>query len=381
MADAPVPNTPEKPATAAAPPSDAERGSVTIDANQLFEVQTAVYESIGEAAAEIKERVTSARTGEVLPRHDAKHAKWLIVFLPCPPALYLEARDLFAQQTQNLTASFTSAAERAEAALQALEPPAEQRAEVGLESATPQSTISTAISAAGNLLGLLREDVTYSGRKVTSDPIALPLALAHQWEDIDSIEFIDPRFFPLRAGWFERSWTTHVLAPLNEVVAARERAFRAIHQLSTAVYQLSEKDPRFRSARFSADFARDHFEQPEQIFIAMQGRLQASSESTGLSWLEQIRMGAAIEAAAQHPETYFLFAKVLEAGGSYRTVKSLWRMLFSGDGAYYSGGAIVAFALCDHRGRWVRADVLRQSTPFRPIFSWFRRISHWLGHL
>jgi hypothetical protein len=69
-----------------------------------------------------------------------------------------------------------------------------------------------------------------------------------------------------------------------------------------------------------------------------------------------------------------LFAKVVASGGAYRTVRNLLRLLFLGDGAYYSGGVIVAFALCNEKGELERSGLIRERTAYRPIFDWVRQL-------
>ena len=361
MPDAPIPNTPEtnKVNTAAShgTPSQLD-GTTTIDAGMSFEVELAAYESVAQAARRIRRHIDpriAQAAGELRPT---------IVFLERPPGEFIEASDMFTAQLGNLSASFDSVTNVAASALGALADVASDAVPFGID---PGGVLAGATS----LLGLLRADVTYSGRKVAIDPLALALELARQWEDDPNVLFLDPRFSLPRDHWLQRSWEVDVLAPLDKVTGSRERAFQSIHALSQAFYRLPEGASGMPAARFSLDYARDHFEQSDRIFRALQTRLNGGGEQTGATLLHAIRMGAMIRSGAERPDTRFLFAKVVASGGSYRTVRHLIRMLFFGDGAYYSGGVIVAYALSSDTGR-IKSGVMGERTAYRSVFDWVR---------
>ena len=194
--DAPIPNTPETARTSgatAAEPLPRLDGATTIDAGMTFEVELAAYESVGVAAERIKRRIAPELTAE-------KHT---IVFIESPPGVYLEARDIFVEQTQNLIAGFGSAGAVATEALAELtKPPVVRTESVAGEAVIPGPT--RILATATSILGLLRSDVSYSGRKVEIDPLALTLELARQWEDDSTVDFVDFRFFPPHSF----SWTS-----------------------------------------------------------------------------------------------------------------------------------------------------------------------------
>ena len=112
-------------------------------------------------------------------------------------------------------------------------------------------------------------------------------------------------------------------------------------------------------------------------FRALQGRLHTLDEATGLSLLQMIRVGVAIRGAAGHGHIRFLFARVFASGGSYRTVKHLFRLLFFGDGTYYSGGVVVGYSLCSASGKPLGSGVASNKTRYRSVYDWTQMWRGW----
>ena len=362
MPDAPVPNTADTAKSTKAPLPSVE-GVTTVDAGMLFEVECAAYESVGAAARAIRERVSKTLGS----------GKATLIFLHRPPGELVGAYRAFLDQVGNLKQSFTSAEALAAEALKEFDVQASLRRPRILAENAPgggPADLSGALAGAFSLLGLLRADVAFSGRKAEVHPLALALELARQWEERAEVTFTDLRFFPPLGDDGEVTWRETILMPIDETVAARQDAFRAIHLLAKQYSALKEGDPKAIPARMALDSARHHFEQSDQLLRALQHRLNSADERDGLSLLQALRIGAMIQGGRLPESSWFLYAQVFSAGGSFRTVRHLLRLLFFGDGAQYSGGVIVGFALCDRGGVLRRSGTLSRRTPFRALYDW-----------
>ena len=133
--------------------------------------------------------------------------------------------------------------------------------------------------------------------------------------------------------------------------------------------QLKIEDPRYLEMRFAADQARDQFESTDSLFKELNARLSSKDEVLGLSGFQLVlRAAAVVEILNVDPcHTLLLLARMEMAGGSYRIVKSLSRLVFGGDGVDYSAGVIASFGVFQLDGSLIDSGILTTQASFRPI--------------
>jgi hypothetical protein len=324
------------------------------DGGLRFEATRASYESLTGVAAAIRELVAPHL-------NKMQAAPQYLVLLDHAPAAALDAVVGFRIQMNNLRAVFVTCQQIAQGGLEILGEETSWKAHVdAYRMATRENFVpgSGAVAAALNLFALLRKDVTYSGRDVVLDSGALGLHLARQWQDAGEVQVQLPTLCPPSLDSAGDEVYRKLLECYAETALQREGAFRKIHALVQGLPRLKSEDPRIGAVKYALDYAKDQFESADQIFTNFTNRVSAQDEKTGSSFLELIRTGALIEKAHGREDTLFLFARVLAAGGTYRTIRSFLRSIFSGDGLRCTGGTVVGYALLTPTGKILESGTI-----------------------
>jgi len=341
---------PIKPTKATDPPAKQQGGAESVKpstgtAELPFEVIRCAYHSLEAAAGKIK-RATSTRI-ERLPGPDKK-----ILLIPFPPSAALDALNGYRAQVDNLRQVFADSEQTAQEGLDFLRKEAETADQIGLlEATTPapaarESGVPGIIaSAAVQVLQLLQQEVNYQGREVTLHPLALTLHLASMWENDPKIHVICPRLYPAPSAAF-----TSLVQVYASLGIQRQSAYRKVHGLVQAVAKLKPDNPKLPVVQFSLNFSRELFDSADQVYEQLGRRLDAApvndeKQPGAPSLLELIRTGLLVEEAQGDVNTVVLYHQLFASGGHVRTVKSVLRTLFFGDGVSTSGGVVAGFAL------------------------------------
>jgi hypothetical protein len=312
-----------------------------------FEVIRCSYHSLEAAAGKIK-RATNTRI-EKLPGPKKK-----ILLITFPPSAALDALHGYRAQVENLRQVFADSEQAAQEGLDFLRQEAETANQIDLlESTTPAVAGLEALAGipamiaggAFQVLQLLQQDVSYQGREVTLHPLALTLHLASMWENDPQVHVICPRLYPASSAAFKS--LVELYASLG---VHRQSAYRKVHGLVQAVAKLKPDNPKLPVVQFSLNFSRELFDSADQVYEQLGRRLDAASaveekQPGAPSLLELIRAGLLVEEAQKDENSVVLYHQLFASGGHVRTVKSVLRTLFFGDGVSTSGGVVAGFAL------------------------------------
>ena len=252
-------------------------------------------------------------------------------------------------QYQALQAGLDALLKEAEALLE----PAPQ--EAALETTAALTAVQDALSGVAGILAFFRAETSFIGRSVTMDPAALQSALAGALA-AQGFDVVLPEFIPLvaneaRDGLLDRlarlrTIRVHLGVLANPTGQAAEIGPEREHE--------NGQEPTRRDARTAA-----------AVTAEIDSFLQALHASEGGNPSPFERAIAAAEAfslLSDDRTTLWLAAKVLAAGGSYKTQRHLFTTLFTGSRLTYSGGAAVSFVAVDGRtSSVILADVLRDA--------------------
>lgn len=344
-----------------------EPGETTIDDKLAFEVDLACYAEMERQTAAVRRQIDARlKLGTGAASAGPVH----LFFLDSALRSALDISATIELQLANLKQAYAGAEASAQAALAAIKAPAPGPE---LESVAPRPDRSfsvfsdlvgtTAIAdAAVALIGALRTDTRYFGRQVIIPEQAFALALAHEWESSEKVQFHYPTLF-LPATFQAGDMMRDLVNAFDAAVEKRNAASRALSSLLARVSQLGSGTPEFLAAKPSLDTARDQFEAAEAVFDQVSTQLTKSDETTGLTQLQLLERAAFVktiakEAKEANGKVFYLFAQVVTAGGAFRITKNFFRMLFGRDGLEHAGGCIVTFGLFDDAGRLVASNTI-----------------------
>lgn len=328
---------------------DSLASKTEIDSGMQFEVSAASYASLDLIAATLWRRIEG-----LIPATDTGFCR--VIFLDTPPTFAVGALEGFQAQLSNLHESFSSSRDIALQALQRLNSnlPAngERIKNYGLSFEALSLESVSAISGAINLLGLLRQDLSYSGRIVEIDRFSLGLALGGKLlaQKSKPCHFSYPAFYPAFEEDLANVDFSALLSSWNDVGSQRERAFRAIHALADAVALMQHSDANYGGGRFALDYSRDHFESADQIFRSLAVKLESPANGTADTYVDLLRMGWLLRSLAKRTDILLVYAKAVSAGGHYRSARSLRQWLGLSPGFSYQGGAVIQFAILSSAG-------------------------------
>jgi hypothetical protein len=249
-----------------------------------------------------------------------------------------------------------------------------QSANEGLESFTPALTpVTAAISAVSagttaglGLLALFRQDVEYTGRQISVNPLAFHLALAGALERREIKKVIVPEMFLAEATNAEGSLRSKIMSIHKQRAKAWEllaKPIAYIAHLESDLDQASrlkkqalvdELADKLREVKSDLDPVTNPLSRVDARFGDVEAFLQRVGETSRLP--NVARMLRAESIRSQDP--IYLYAAVESSGGSFRTSRNLLRTLFVGDGLSFTGGVIVSWALLDENGAILHAGIM-----------------------
>ena len=279
-------------------------------------------------------------------------------------AAALESVELFDAQCLILRNAFVEAKEIAERGLAA----AGQIQAEGIP--------ETAAAAAVSLLGVLKEDVVYSGRsvKIEESTIAAELGRFVQGR----LTFLWPSLFITDRCSKDKDGKTNQpqsVVQLNDVMGFRQRAAEAINGLTGLIRSMADTDEMMSLARALQDQARLQFDSADVILRQFSLASLQTNEKTGLTSLGAVELGYKVRSHLISG-THLIWVRVAAAGGSYRMRTGLLPSLL-GKGLSYSGGVVLAYALLNHCGEVVISGEAYHFEPYTQFFS----LGRWLRNL
>ncbi|MCI0348480.1 MAG: hypothetical protein L0Z53_03555 [Acidobacteriales bacterium] len=218
---------------------------------------------------------------------------------------------------------------------------------------------TNAIGAALGLVSFFREDVAYTGIKTNVDSLAFELALAAKLKalGVKEVFVADLMFVPLAEARQDSlrgrlaavqeakasAWANMgpIIGEMIRLESDLDDAVKAKNQSSCD--QLSQ---RLSLLRRNAEPITTPLGRLDQHFAELQNRWNQTDPAAGLSGLARLLRAEAIHQL--NPR--YLHAKVVSSGGHHRVSRSLLRMIFTGDGLSFAGGAIARWALLNSNG-------------------------------
>ncbi len=342
-------------------------GDTSIDDKVTFEVELAAHAVMRLVAGRIK-----ARLQPRLPKRDPAATPPAVIhlfYLDQALRLAIDILDTVEIQLRNLADAYTGAAATARGGLALAAPasaaPAPAVAAARTFSVFPSLAAAPVVAdAAVALLAALKTDTRYFGRQVVIAEQAFVLALAHQWEDEEGVEFHYPTLFAPPASSNES--LREFVRALDTAVAQRKQAQQDISALLARIGQLQPTDPNFGPANGTLAAARDAFQAAEASFDDLSNKLTKSDEHTGLTQLQLLQRGAFVRTIASSAKgcTFYLFAQVVSAGGAFRITKNFLRSLFGAEALEHTGGCIVTYGLFGDDGRLVTSDTMGMKSAY-----------------
>jgi hypothetical protein len=351
----------------------APEGKTTVDAELVFEPERLSYLCADAIAAEISERVRDAVKDKVVVVADSAlladcaNLTAVAVILDSLrrdyESLAALAADLMAQKEET-TSSPRSVAFSVVPVL-------------GLGIAPTIAPVVAGIETALGIVSLLREDVDYHGTKTVVDPAAFYLALAARLHASGAVKVLVPEFFITRVA---SSGPVSLKISLEGVEQARAAVWRTVApmisqlgrlnaELDLAVNQKDQEAVDALSAELAAmrrdlDPVTEALGRADQQLGDLKAEWQKPDPNSGVTNLGRLLRAEAI--LDMNP--LFVHAKVVMSGGHLRTVRSLWRTMFQGDGLSAMGGAVARWALLANDGSVMDGGIAsaRQSARFPP---------------
>lgn len=189
-------------------------------------------------------------------------------------------------------------------------------AEVG---ADPFSGVLSAVNSLATLVSLFRADTTYKGREISIKQLALRAALVGQLRE-QKLQV----FAPTRSNMTKGKTANELLSRLTELVELKAKAERT----------MKDGVPADRIKRLG-----------DAVDELIKAFTHVSSDVTALPPLALLLAEA--EDSFGLDDTVVLQAEIIALGGSYRTRRTLWSSMFTGDELSFSGGAAVSFLVFD----------------------------------
>jgi hypothetical protein len=338
-------------------------GKATVDTQRRFEPDMLSYRSAASIAAQLAEALKDEIKGHEVVIADMA----LLADFANLEAVYAEV-DEMANDFKSLANLAGAAVQRRTAA-----EPATERMRFAVETFAPitpvaaatstLAALSTGVSTALGLVSLFRQDVEFSGRQTTVDPITFELALAGALIANGAKRVVVADFEVSTASNSPQS----LRGRLHSLHTARAKAWTAVAPLVTAMAQLElELDQASRGKqqnevdRVTGELAQlqgevqplaDPMSRLDSRLNDLEAKALAIDEKTGISLLARWIRAEAIRRRA----TIYLHAAVAASGGGFEVVRSLWRTKAK---VKSSGGVVMRWAILATSGEILKAGVL-----------------------
>lgn len=339
-----------------------EAGETRIDDKVAIEVELAAYAELQRLTATIRCSVEKCLNGSEVNLDRKKFGQAHLVFLDDALRSALDLAAGIELQLKNLGEAYKGAANTADGGLDPFPAPKKPFGVPQVRSFSILKSLSVptaAADAAVALIGALRTDTRYSGRQVVIPEQAFALALAHEWEGSESVQFHYPTLFIPPTAERSKLMQEFVQA-FDGVLEERRLASQKLSSLLAFVSGLQNGDALFPPAKASLDAARDQFQAAEAVFSDLSANLAKADDRTGLTQLQLLERAAFVRmvGAAKRGRTYYLFAQVVSAGGAFRVARNLFRMLFWSDGLEHCGGCVVTYGLFSEEGQLLASSTI-----------------------
>jgi hypothetical protein len=216
---------------------------------------------------------------------------------------------------------------------------------------------SSLIAAGLGLLSLFRQDVDYHGTDTVVDSLSFKIALASHLKPLaEKVWIADLYLLPPVAG------ADSLQQLLLDLQAAKSTAWQTIGPLVSELVQfdtaldeaaraknqplLDQLTLRVSELRRDLKPVSEPLSRTDQRLANLEKEWHQTDEASGLSGLGRLMRAEAI----QRLEPLYLHCAVVSSGGHWRTVRSLLRTLFTGDGIDFLGGAVVRWAILETDG-------------------------------
>lgn len=327
-------------------------GKTSVDAQMFFEPEGLSYKS----AIAVAEEIASALAKDIKKNKVVIAGERLLADFTNLQAVLIRLKgltkdyDSLAQLAKDIRAKRSEEAKTPAADMHLVQPAV---ATLGTTISAAINPIGTALDAAIGLVSLFREDVEYRGIKPVIDPLAFEVSLAASLKKHRATDVFIPDLMVLNEPCTGEgslsdglhkvqqaktdAWTVvgPLVAELVELEANLDLASRKNDQVlvNTLTLQISE-------LRRDMQPISDPLSRADRMLSELQNQLVEPDE-TKISTLARLLRAEVIR--SQKP--VYIHAKVVSAGGHYRISRSLFRMLFLGDGLSFAGGVIVRWAL------------------------------------
>jgi hypothetical protein len=235
--------------------------------------------------------------------------------------------------------------------------------------ATAFNPVTAGISAALGLVSLFREDVEYKGIQTVVNPLAFELALADKVKKNGAERVYVPDMVVLPPTQNDAS---SLNGRLSAVQCAKSEVWTAIGPLVSELVKVDaeldramrEKDQagvdnmtrQLSSIRQDLDPITDQLRRADLRLSDLLTAWDKVDESTGMTILARLLRAEGVKAL----KPSFLHAQVVSSGGHCRTTRSLLRMIFTGDGLSFMGGATARWALLEDDGSVLRGGIVSE---------------------
>lgn len=227
----------------------------------------------------------------------------------------------------------------------------------------------SAPQSALNILGLLTMESHYFGRTVTIPEEPFLLELSSQLRSLTGVKLFHPALFTPWSSQKSFTLPASIRTGFDQIMGARHKALRSVKRLMAIASALKHTDRHYGEMRFASDQAREQYEAADLLLKELNQRLSQKDDAVGASGMQMLVRAAAIVDIFDTPDTvtYILLARMEAAGGAYRTVRSLSRLIFGGDGIDYAAGVIASFGLFNLQGNLIESGIVTAKANFRAI--------------
>lgn len=335
-----------------------------IDDKLIFEIQRMAHESLSPACFELNDRIKER-------------------FVACGCVILLDrslrdGMDLYAatfDQLDQLSASFESIRKAAQEILDSLkkvpivvtnEDDVVDAQDVGNAAPIPFSPIQSAL----DLLGVVAQESQFFGRSVNISDEALLFGLSEALRSNANLSVFHPALFaPLQTTETTTSARTKLRASFDQAFAAKSAAFSAVSRLQAESAKLKPADPKFQELHFATERAVSAYDNNDLLLRELNSRLGTKDVATGVTGYQALMRAASVQDIFNRfgDKCFLLHTRVEAAGGSYRILNGLLRLISGEDGVEYSAGVVLSFGLFKLDGTLVSSGIVTKQSEFRSV--------------
>jgi hypothetical protein len=226
------------------------------------------------------------------------------------------------------------------------------------------TAITTVLSAGIGLASLFRQDVELHGTETSVDSLTFKIALAEQLRVTTSV-YIAELYLPTSRALAK----SDLRSQMEKVRAARAKIWGIVSPMISIIVRLDtqldraakNKDQKkldevsalINALRRDLQPVTDSLKEIDNRLAALEKLWAQVDSGTGLTVLARMLRAEALRSFGAP----LLHAAIVASGGNTRTIRNLWRTLWSGDGVSFSGGAVARWALLDANGVFIKGGI------------------------